>query len=477
MKFRTTDREATPVLINEQIGPKRAKTPEGYLLCMDVPVARTGMMIYGPGEIPVEPGPEGIIRIERDAEALFSKKTLASYSGKAIVDDHPDDDVGPKNWKTLSIGVVLNPRRGEGDDSDVMLADLLVTDAQAIRDVQSGKREVSAGYEADYEQVQPGLGRQSNIIGNHVALVEKGRCGPRCSIGDHQTKGPSSMSKPRVIVHRRRVGDEELPEGGVESGNGSTAGDLSDETDGEGGDTHVHIHMGGEGVETASGTDEEGEMDPNEARFAALEAGHQEIKAMIAKLMAKIGGETTDEIEDPASAEFDGPAKSDTLAGADDDLQDEEGAPEEIDLANKAKTGDSAALSSAFAQVMADAEVLLPGVRLPTFDSKMKRRATMDTMCSLRRKVVERLASTRDGAEMLANVGVASDISKASCASIATTFRAAAGAKRMLNNAANTRDANGLPNGAKSAPANKTSGSLSIREINERNRKFHGQSA
>jgi hypothetical protein len=50
----------------EQIGPKRHKTPEGYLICQDVPLARTGIMEYGQEEIPSIPADEnGVIRIIR----------------------------------------------------------------------------------------------------------------------------------------------------------------------------------------------------------------------------------------------------------------------------------------------------------------------------------------------------------------------------------------------------------------------------
>ncbi len=69
-------------------------------------------------------------------------------------------------------------------EDDILLADLLITDKAAIESVRAGLREVSCGYDADYEQIEPGRGRQRNIIGNHVALVEKGRCGSRCAIGD-----------------------------------------------------------------------------------------------------------------------------------------------------------------------------------------------------------------------------------------------------------------------------------------------------
>ena len=36
-----------PMLAPEQIGPMQAMTPEGFLLCKDVPIARTGVMTYG----------------------------------------------------------------------------------------------------------------------------------------------------------------------------------------------------------------------------------------------------------------------------------------------------------------------------------------------------------------------------------------------------------------------------------------------
>lgn len=72
-----------------RLGPKRALTPEGFLLCEDVPVARTGEMLYGPGEVPVEPGPDGLIRISRTPDEVFRPETLASCIGKPVPGDIP----------------------------------------------------------------------------------------------------------------------------------------------------------------------------------------------------------------------------------------------------------------------------------------------------------------------------------------------------------------------------------------------------
>ena len=53
------------------LGLKQALTPEGFLLCEDVPLARPGEMIYGPDETPIEAGPDGITHITRTLDELL----------------------------------------------------------------------------------------------------------------------------------------------------------------------------------------------------------------------------------------------------------------------------------------------------------------------------------------------------------------------------------------------------------------------
>jgi len=159
----------------ETIGPGHRKglTPEGFLLCQGVPIARTGTLLYAKGEIPLTPNREGIIRITRDASEVFHPNAVLSFAGKPVTDEHPPSKV---DWKTYAIGVVLNPHQGDGrtENDGFLYADLLIQDVEAIRDVIAGKREVSAGDDAEYEKIKPGSGRQHNIIGNHVALVQRG---------------------------------------------------------------------------------------------------------------------------------------------------------------------------------------------------------------------------------------------------------------------------------------------------------------
>jgi hypothetical protein len=181
---------------SETLGPRRDRTPEGFLICYDVPVARVGEMVYGPGEVPFELGlgQDGRVRVSRSAAEVFSSQSMASLNGKPVTDDHPPVDVDPANWKFYLRGVVVNPRRGDGEQSDFLIADLIVYDNETIKDIEAGKREVSCGYNPDYLQLLDdndapisGRGEQVNIIYNHLALVKGGRCGPACAIGDRKT--------------------------------------------------------------------------------------------------------------------------------------------------------------------------------------------------------------------------------------------------------------------------------------------------
>lgn len=174
------------------------ETPEGFLLCIGVPLARTGEQIYGKSEVPLEAGKDGTIVITRDEKEVFRPATLASFEGKAFTVKHPEEFVGPDNWQDLACGVLQNIRRGEGEFKDSMIADVLVTEAKAIELIKGGLREVSCGYEAEYIQTEPGRGRQTNIVGNHVALVEEGRAGSAHAINDHKFKGvtmPKTMGE------------------------------------------------------------------------------------------------------------------------------------------------------------------------------------------------------------------------------------------------------------------------------------------
>ena len=175
-----------------------SETPEGFLICQDVAITRAGDLLYAPGETPITLK-EGVnyVTVSRTADDIHDPETIASFEGKPVTLNHLDDFITPDNWRELSVGVVQNVRPGKGEDADKLMADLLITDREAIYAVRSKKlREVSCGYEAEYIEDAPGKGRQKNIIGNHVALVPAGRCGSQCAIFDH---APILQEKPMKL--------------------------------------------------------------------------------------------------------------------------------------------------------------------------------------------------------------------------------------------------------------------------------------
>lgn len=197
-----------------QLSDRISETPEGFLICEGVPITRAGDLMYSPSETPVTPNGNMTV-ISRTVEDIHDPATIASFEGKPVTINHPDDFVTPDNWRALAVGVVQNVRPGEGEDDDKLLADLLITDYEAISALKSKRlREVSCGYEAEYVEIAPGKGRQENIIGNHVALVAAGRCGSECAIFDHAPKkeNPPMTMKQKIMGIFGKALDEAMPE-------------------------------------------------------------------------------------------------------------------------------------------------------------------------------------------------------------------------------------------------------------------------
>ena len=163
-----------------QISPHLVDTPEGFLICKDVPIARTGTQDYLARELQLDGDPDRLITVQRHPEDVFEEATLASFEGKPICDGHPPENVGPENYAAYTKGHVQNVRR----DGDYIVADLYINDANLANEVRNNvKREVSCGYLCNY--VPDGAGyKQSRIRGNHVAVVPKGRAGAAVAIKD-----------------------------------------------------------------------------------------------------------------------------------------------------------------------------------------------------------------------------------------------------------------------------------------------------
>ena len=472
--MRTVD-APTKFYTTEKLSGNLELTPDGFLLCRNVPIARTGSMIYGPGETEVEVGPGGYALIDCEPEDLFRPETIDSFNGKPVLDEHPqnrDNGVAPDNWAELVKGTILNPRRSD----NLLVADLMVMDQETIEDVlgispgsfpelvSSGriaevikdsagkaKREVSCGYEADYEQLEPGKGRKVNIVGNHVALVKSGRCGSSCMINDHLPERTRKTMKGTLVDRLRKAfktkdeaGFNQMLEGEVEPA-------IATDSEGEPGAVHVHLHHEGVHPKVVSGDKTKDDDEPGEGEGEGAIAGRSKFTDEELENRFKAIGDALEEIKGKlAPAEPNEPVQEDeegyvkpkegAQIGMDEEIEGqlEEEAPEGTgDMARKAT--DSAYLAESFRDTVALAEILAPGVKVPTYDRAWHPRVTVDNICRLRKAALVKglgdagtkriIESARGGKTTDAAI-----IKKLTCDSTRMLFNTAALMKKEANN-------------------------------------------
>lgn len=163
-------------------------------MCHNVPIARAGWYEYLEGEVIDSGSMDKIIQVYRSPDEVFSESAIASFEGKPFVDEHPQEEmVTPENSNKYTKGTTRNVRRSSSEN-DMLIADIVVYDADVIKEIEEGKREISCGYECDYVE-SDGTYCQTNIRGNHVALVDAGRAGHRVRIKDSDIKKNIKDSK------------------------------------------------------------------------------------------------------------------------------------------------------------------------------------------------------------------------------------------------------------------------------------------
>lgn len=176
-----------------KISPHMTDTPEGYLICHDVPLARVGTMEYTARELGLSDYDDVFIEVNRSEDEVFSPAALASFEGKDVTYNHPPENLTPETYAAYSKGHVENVRRS----GDYMVGDLHIKDASLISDIKNNIiREISCGYTCDFVETDNGI-EQVNIRGNHVAVVPQGRAGRDVAIKDtaEAEKGRKRMSK------------------------------------------------------------------------------------------------------------------------------------------------------------------------------------------------------------------------------------------------------------------------------------------
>lgn len=161
------------------------ETRDGYIVAQ-VRCARTGIQYYNGDEVG---RPDfGVVAIYRPEAEVFAADSLKSYVGRPLTDQHPPEPVTAKNWKKYAAGDIGQEIMRDGEYVSVPIT---MMDQAAIDSYKGGRKELSMGYTHNIEFVDgvapcgtPYQGVSRNLRMNHIALVDKGRAGHECRVGD-----------------------------------------------------------------------------------------------------------------------------------------------------------------------------------------------------------------------------------------------------------------------------------------------------
>ena len=205
---------------------KAVLTPQGFLKCDAVVVARTGVLTY-------HVLPDGTPGLRRDfvsADELSRPDSLATLKMVPVTNEHPpvssetpNGFINANTAKKYTVGYV-----GENVnvDSGNLVVSLVITDAATIRQVQAGKRQLSCAYLNDLVKT-PGTFAgetydymQTNRRYNHIALTSSARAGDVATINldsnephkDNLSLSQRSFSMPVPITINGIVYADQAPE-------------------------------------------------------------------------------------------------------------------------------------------------------------------------------------------------------------------------------------------------------------------------
>ena len=158
------------------------------------PLSKAGVFPYLGKNIDPSLEPNQTYMVYRPASELSNPETIKSFKLLPWVDLHPSNLLGPEEAGRMPAeskgveGVVGEEVFFEGD---TLYGNIKIFSDSLADKIESGIRELSAGYECKYE-ISDGIFNgihydaiQKEIRGNHLATVPEGRMGPDVAVLDH----------------------------------------------------------------------------------------------------------------------------------------------------------------------------------------------------------------------------------------------------------------------------------------------------
>lgn len=154
----------------------------GFMTVKGCPVSSWGIFEYSAGQIGLEGDPLRIVKVFRPKEALNNPKTIESFKNLPLIDDHEflsGDDTSVTAPEDYGVEGIMTER--VWFDESWLRADLKIFSRKLRKLIDSGKSDVSLGFDCDYV-LSPGTFQgeayevvQDNIRGNHIAVVDEAR--------------------------------------------------------------------------------------------------------------------------------------------------------------------------------------------------------------------------------------------------------------------------------------------------------------
>lgn len=185
----------------------------GFITVDRNPISREGVFQYGGNSIPGA-DPTRIYSVYRPAEELSNPEALKSFEMLPLVDDHPPVLMGNES----ELGLPEKPIHGStGQDilfeDGILYAKLRIFSDSLKSQTAADKKQLSMGYRCKFEKSsgvfngQPYDYIQTNIRGNHIALVHQGRSGADIAVLDHDE---TTMAFDHFDLALDTAGDEHM---------------------------------------------------------------------------------------------------------------------------------------------------------------------------------------------------------------------------------------------------------------------------
>ena len=145
--------------------------------------------------------------VYRPKSEIEKEDTLKSFENKPFIDEHTmlGDGCTPTDAKNIA-GVIHNIRCID----NMMVGDFTIYSDDIKREIKNGKKQLSLGYRSSFERKvglfdgHPYDFIQTGMVGNHVALVERGRCGSDVRIFDNSIVC-DSLEIPQMEINKEEL--------------------------------------------------------------------------------------------------------------------------------------------------------------------------------------------------------------------------------------------------------------------------------